>query len=88
MFSKILRYNIRGKSVYHKIHAFVQINFFSINSVNSLISICVSDLKDQKLPVSVIKTQTGSLLVAITAQIGQCQTLIPVKLFQNLIWGL
>ena len=27
------------------------------NSVNSLISICLSDLKDQKLPVSAIKTQ-------------------------------
>ena len=27
------------------------------NSVNSLISICLSDLKDQKLPVSAKKTQ-------------------------------
>ena len=27
------------------------------NSVNSLISICFSDLKDQKLPVSAMKTQ-------------------------------
>ena len=27
------------------------------NSVNSFISICLSDLKDQKLPVSAIKTQ-------------------------------
>ena len=27
------------------------------NSVNNLISICLSDLKDQKLPVSAIKTQ-------------------------------
>ena len=27
------------------------------NSINSLISICISDLKDQKLPVPAIKTQ-------------------------------
>ena len=32
-------------------------SFFLKNSVNSLISICFSDLKDQKLPVSAIKTQ-------------------------------
>ena len=31
--------------------------FLKRNSVNSLISICLSDLKDQKLPVSTIKTQ-------------------------------
>ena len=31
--------------------------FFKRNSVNSVISICLSDLKDQKLPVSAIKTQ-------------------------------
>ena len=30
---------------------------FLRNSVNSLISICISDLKDQKLPVSAIKTR-------------------------------
>ena len=32
-------------------------SFFLRNSVNSFISICLSDLKDQKLPVSAIKTQ-------------------------------
>ena len=32
-------------------------SFFLKDSVNSLISICFSDLKDQKLPVSAIKTQ-------------------------------
>ena len=32
-------------------------DFFLRNSVNSLICICLSDLKDQKLPVSAIKTQ-------------------------------
>ena len=31
--------------------------FFKRISVNSLISICFSDLEDQKLPVSAIKTQ-------------------------------
>ena len=31
--------------------------FFERNSINSLISICLSDLKDQKLPVSAKKTQ-------------------------------
>ena len=31
--------------------------FFLRNSVNSLISICLSDLKDQKLPVPAKKTQ-------------------------------
>ena len=31
--------------------------FFNRNSVNSLTSICLSDLKDQKLLVSAIKTQ-------------------------------
>ena len=31
--------------------------FFKKDSVNSSISICFSDLKDQKLPVSAIKTQ-------------------------------
>ena len=31
--------------------------FFKKDSVNSLISICFSDLKDQKLPVTAIKTQ-------------------------------
>ena len=31
--------------------------FFLKDSVNSLISICLSDLKDQNLPVSAIKTQ-------------------------------
>ena len=31
--------------------------FFLWNSVNSLISICLSDLKDPKLPVSAIKIQ-------------------------------
>ena len=31
--------------------------FFQWNSVNSLISSCLSDLKDEKLPVSAIKTQ-------------------------------
>ena len=31
--------------------------FFLKDSVNSLISICFSDLKDKKLPVSAIKTQ-------------------------------
>ena len=31
--------------------------FLKRNSVNSFISICLSDLKDQKLPVSAIKTQ-------------------------------
>ena len=32
-------------------------HFFLKDSVNSLISICFSDLKDQNLPVSAIKTQ-------------------------------
>ena len=32
-------------------------SFFLKDSVNSLISICFSDLKDQELPVSAIKTQ-------------------------------
>ena len=32
-------------------------SFFLKDSVNSLISICFSDLKDQKLPISAIKTQ-------------------------------
>ena len=32
-------------------------HFFFKDSVNSLISICFSDLKDQRLPVSAIKTQ-------------------------------
>ena len=32
-------------------------SFLKRNSVNSFISICFSDLKDQKLPVSTIKTQ-------------------------------
>ena len=32
-------------------------HFFKKDSVNSLISICFSDLKDQKLPISAIKTQ-------------------------------
>ena len=31
--------------------------FFKKDSVNSLISICFSDLKEQKLPVSAIKTK-------------------------------
>ena len=31
--------------------------FLKRNSVNSFISVCLSDLKDQKLPVSAIKTQ-------------------------------
>ena len=31
--------------------------FFKWNSVNSLISICLSDLKNQNLPVSAKKTQ-------------------------------
>ena len=31
--------------------------FFFNEIVNSFISICLSDLKDQKLPVSAIKTQ-------------------------------
>ena len=31
--------------------------FLKRNSVNSFISICFSDLKDQKLPISAIKTQ-------------------------------
>ena len=30
--------------------------FLKMNSVKSSISICISDLKDQKLPVSAIKT--------------------------------
>ena len=30
------------------------------NSVNNFIPICLSDLKDQKLPVSAIKTQTDN----------------------------
>ena len=34
--------------------------FFEKDSVNSLISIFFSDLKDQKLPVSAIKTQTDN----------------------------
>ena len=32
--------------------------FLKRNSINSLISFCLSDLKDQKLPLSVIKTRT------------------------------
>ena len=36
---------------------FMDLFFLKRNSVNSLISICLSDLKDQKLPVSAIKTQ-------------------------------
>ena len=36
---------------------FMDLFFFYRNSVNSLISICLSDLKDQKLPVSAKKTQ-------------------------------
>ena len=35
-------------------------HFFQKDSVNSLISICFSDLKNQKLPVSAIKTQTDN----------------------------
>ena len=35
---------------------FLMDHFFKKDSVNSLISICFSDLKDQKLPVSAIKT--------------------------------
>ena len=37
---------------------FLMDHFFLRNSVNSLISICISELKDQKLPVPAIKTRT------------------------------
>ena len=58
MLSKIWFCTIRGKWVFHKSHVFWWIIFFfSKDSVNSLISICFSDLKHQKLPVSAIKTQ-------------------------------
>ena len=60
MLSKILLCTIRGKWVFHKSHVFLWIFFFLKDSVNSLISICFSDLKDQKLPVSAIKTQTDN----------------------------
>ena len=68
--------------------------FFLRNSVNSLISICLSDLKDQKLPVSAKKLMItdqkfylpggltncqGSLPVAITARIGQSGRLLMSK---------
>ena len=68
--------------------------FFKKDSVNSLISICFSDLKDQKLAVSAIKTQIdnnrpkillaqrahkGSLPVATTAQVGQSGRLLMSK---------
>ena len=70
-------------------------SFFKKDSVNSLIPICFSDLKDQKLPVSAIKTRTitvqkfylpggltngqGSLPVAITARIWQSGCLLMLK---------
>ena len=53
MLSKILLCTIRGKAMFFDGSSF----FKKRNSVNSLTSICVSDLKDQKLPVSAIKTQ-------------------------------
>ena len=67
--------------------------FFEKDSVNSLISICFSDLKDQKLPASAIKTQIdqkfylpggltnsqGSLPVVIMARIGQSGRLLMSK---------
>ena len=59
MLSKILLCTIRGKK-----QCFLTDHFLrpkkKRNSVNSLISICFSDLKDQKLPVSAIKTQTDN----------------------------
>ena len=67
-------------------------SFFLKDSVNSLISICFSDLKDQKLPISAIKTQIdnnrpkiylpggpGSLPVAITARIWRSGRLLMSK---------
>ena len=57
MLSKILFCTMRGKWVFHKSHVFWWIIFFYKDSVNSLISICFSDLNDQKLPVSAIKIQ-------------------------------
>ena len=59
MLSKILLCTIRGKSLFHKKHVFLWIIFFlkKGNSVDSFISICLSDLKDKKLPLSAIKTQ-------------------------------
>ena len=61
MLSKILLCTIRGKRVFHKSHVFRWIFFFFFfffkNSGKSLISICLSALKDQKLPVSAIKSQ-------------------------------
>ena len=61
MLLKVLLCTIRGKCVFHKSHVFFFFMdfFFSFlkNSVNSLISICLSDLKDQKLPVSAQKTR-------------------------------
>ena len=62
MLSKILLCTIRGKINESSIKAmFFDGSFLKKkkkrNSVNSFISICLSDLKDQKLPVSAIKTQ-------------------------------
>ena len=66
--------------------------FFLRNSVNNLIYIFLSHLKDQKPPVSAIETPIDDNGLTILLAIGQsgrcyCQTLIPVKLFQNLTSG-
>ena len=59
MLSKVLLCTTRGKRVFHKKPCFLMdFFFFKRNSVNSLISICLSDLKDQKLLVSAKKTHT------------------------------
>ena len=51
MLSKILLYTIRGKNFWQIFF------FFNSNSVNSLIYICLSDLKDQTLLILAIKTR-------------------------------
>ena len=94
MLSKVLLCTIRRKWVFHKSHVLLLNLFFERNSINSLISICLSNLKDQKLPVSAKKTQIddqkfylpggltngkGSLPVAITARIGQSRRLLMSK---------
>ena len=60
MLSKILLCTIEENESSIKAMFFDGSFFFKKNSVNSLISICFSDLKDQKLPVSAIKTQTDN----------------------------
>ena len=61
--------------------------FFLKDSVNCLISICFSDLEDQKLPVSAIKTQSDNnrpkILLAQRATNGQGS--LPVAIMAG-IW--